>query len=360
MAALVGAKILLVEDDVVILRMMKDILSKDFLVLGEESAEAGLHVLERERVDAVVADQMLPGMLGTDFLQRAAKMQPHAARVLVTASGRITDAQDAINVAKVKRFLQKPFRPDELRRVVGESVHEAAMIQIRDQLVAELKQRNGFLSDAMSLLEEKGKHLQRNLDQRTAAMEDVATKLESLAVRDGLTGTYNHRYFQEALAAEVEDARRRRRGFALVMVDVDQFRAYNLIHGYGEGDVLLRRVAETLGSPGRSSDPETISRFGGDVFAVLLGGADAARATRYAERVLGEIARPPGSNGQPSFRSATASVGIALFPQTAARGEALVDAAMAALERAKRDHGGNCLVIGPEQAAAEAAAPLLR
>lgn len=348
MAALVGAKILVVEDDTFILRMMRDILSKDFLVLGEESAEAGIHVLERERVDAVVADQMLPGMLGTDFLQRAAQMQPHAARILVTASGRITDAQDAINLAKVKRFLQKPFRPDELRRVVGESVHEAAMTQIRDQLVAELKQRNGVLADALSLLEEKGRHLQRNLDQRNAAVEEVAHKLESLAIRDGLTGTFNHRYLQEALVAELDNARRRRRSFALVLVDVDGFRSYNLTHGYAEGDVLLRRIAEAMASPPKSGDNELVARFGGDIFAAILSGADVQRAQRYADRVLREIARVPGSQHNPSLKSATASAGVAMFPGAGERAETLIDAATQAVERAKRDHGGNCSVLCPQ------------
>lgn len=349
MAAQVGAKILLVEDDVFILRMMRDILSKDFLVLPAESAEVGVSILEKERVDAIVADQMLPGMLGTDFLQRAATMQPHAARVLVTASGRVTDAQDAINLAKVRRFLQKPFRPDELRKVVGESVHEAAMIQIRDQLVAELKQRNGVLSEALGLLEEKDRLLRRNLEQRTSALEDIAQRLESLAVRDGLTGTFNHRYFQEALSAELENARRRRRSFALVMVDVDGFRSFNLTHGYAEGDVLLRRVSEALISPPRAGVEEIVARFGGDVFAVILPGADAELARRYTERVVKEVARAPGSERVTSNRTATVSAGVALFPDSAVTEEAMVDTALALVERAKRELGGSAFLIAPAQ-----------
>lgn len=358
MAAQVGAKILLVEDDPFILRMMRDILSKDFLVHGADSAEAGLAILEKERVDAIVADQMLPGMLGTDFLRRAATLQPHAARVLVTASGRITDAQDAINLAKVKRFLQKPFRPDELRRVIGESIHEAAMQQIRDQLVAELKQRNGVLSEALGLLEEKDRLLRRSLDQRSAAVEELGQRLESLAVRDGLTGTFNHRYFQEALTAELENARRRRRTFAVVLADLDGFRSYNLTHGYAEGDVLLRRVAEALASPPRAPLGELVARLSEDVFAVILPNADAGTARQYGERIVREVARPAGSDQGVGARGATLSAGIALFPETASTEDGLLDAARGLVERAKRELGGNgCLLALPRVLEAGRSAP---
>lgn len=334
----VGAKVLLVEDEVFILRMMRDILSKDFTVLGETSAEAGLEILKRERVDAVVADQMLPGMVGVELLQRASQLQPHAARVLVTASGRVSDAQDAINVAKVRRFLSKPFRPDELRRVVGEAVHEAALVSIRDQLVQELKSRNGVLAEALSMLEARDKVLQRDLEQRTAAFTQIAEKLETLAVRDGLTGTFNHRYFQEALAAEVQNARRRRRGLAVVMVDVDCFGHFNREHGYSEGDVLLQRVAEALVSPSKEGEMEIACRYGADVFAVILPGADLPRAQRYAERVVKEIG---GGRDPASPRNATVRAGVALFPSHGATAAELIDAAGKAVETAKTEYGGN-------------------
>src|SRR5512140_2713837 len=165
---LVGAKVLLVEDEVTLMQMMRETLSKDFTVFGETTAELGIQLLSKERVDAVIADQMLPGMVGTDFLQKAARLQPRAERILVTASGRVADAQDAVNLAKVRRFLGKPFHPDELRRVVGEAVHEGALVAIREQLVQELEARNGVLSEAVAMLEARDRALERDLAQRTS------------------------------------------------------------------------------------------------------------------------------------------------------------------------------------------------
>ena len=332
MSGSVGAKVLLVEDEEPLLRMMRDILSADFTVFGETSAEAGLAVLERERVDAVVADHMLPGMTGLDLLQKTMVLQPHAARLLVTASGRISDAQDAINLGKVKRFLSKPFHPQDLRRAVGEAVHEVALASIREQLVKELKDRNGYLSEALRLVESRGKVMERVLEHRTQELHDLVSTLEGLAVRDGLTGTYHHRYFQEALAAELERARRNRKTTALVMVDVNGFRAFNREHGYSAGDALLRRVVEVLPSPDRDASGEEIAaRFAADTFAVILGGADADAARRYCDRVEREVSKAAGSAPPAPWSGATVRTGFAVFPADAGTAEQLVEAARRAL-----------------------------
>ncbi len=330
----IGAKVLLVEDEEPLLRMMRDILSADFTVFGETNAEAGLAVLERERVDAVVADHMLPGMTGLDLLQKAMTLQPHAARLLVTASGRISDAQNAINLGKVKRFLSKPFHPADLRRAVGEAVHEVALASIRDQLVKELKERNGFLSETLRLVESRGKVMERDLEQRGREIQDLVSKLEGLAIRDGLTGTYNHRYFQEALAEELQAARRHRQNVALVMVDVNGFRAFTRDRGYSAGDAVLRRVAEALPLPpreGETSDQEIAARFAADTFAVVLPRSDAEAARGYCERVQHELSKGAGSGPATPWAGATVRTGFAVFPADGGAPEQLVEAALRAV-----------------------------
>jgi len=306
----------------------------------------------------VIADQMLPGMVGTDFLQKAARLQPRAERILVTASGRVADAQDAVNLAKVRRFLGKPFHPDELRRVVGEAVHEGALVAIREQLVQELEARNGVLSEAVAMLEARDRALERDLAQRTSAFEDLAQKLEMLSVRDGLTGVFNHRYFQEALAAELERARARRRPVALVMFDIDRFHEFNRMHGYAEGDALLRRVVTALALPLGGSEPEIAARYAADTFAVILRGADLARAQKYAERVVLGVAHPPGS-GAAKFSSATIRAGIAIHPAHGDGSEALIASARRALEEAKRHFGGNRAVVTAADTPSAVTSPLL-
>jgi diguanylate cyclase (GGDEF)-like protein len=313
MGALVAASVLVVEDDPEILRMMKQVLSRDFVVHTAASGEEALQLLRTERFHAVVSDHMLPAMTGVDLLRQVAALQPDAARVLVTASSRMDTAQDAVNVAKVKRFLTKPFRTAELIATVGEAIHEAALIQIKAQLVQELKQRNTDLSKAVSSLE--------------ARDEGLSRRLEQLALRDTVTGLFTHRFLQETLAAERARAQRTRASFSLVMLDVNDFRGFNREYGFAEGDLLLRRVAGLL------SAWELSARYGADRFAVILPGADAAGAEQVAGSIraaAGVLARDPQSPGPFTLR-----VAVATWPVDGDDEEAMIAAVQRALAAAR-------------------------
>ncbi len=318
MGVLVAASVLVVEDDAEILRLMKQVLSRDFVVHTAASGEEALQILRTQKVHAVVSDHMLPTMTGVDLLREAATLQPDAARVLVTASTRMDTAQEAVNVAKVKRFLTKPFRTAELIATVGEAIHEVALTQIKTQLVQELKDRNSVLSRAVNALE--------------ARDADLSHKLEQLVLRDPVTGLFTHRYFMEALSAERARSQRTRGSFSLVLFGVDAFRTFNREYGYAEGDHLLRRVARLL------VPLETAARYGGDRFAVLLAGVgrEGARATAEQVRAQAEtLAQSPDSPGH-----FTLSAGVVTFPDQGEDEEELVDAAERALIEAKRA-GGN-------------------
>lgn len=300
MAERVAAKVLVVEDDPAILRLMQQVLAQDFAVFTAASGEDALAILRAERVHAVVADQMLPGIVGVELLRQVAVQQPHAARILVTASSRVEDAQDAINVAKVKRFLTKPFRTGELLATVGEAVHEAALVEIKTQLVAELKERNS--------------HLSRTLESLEVRDQGLLKKLEGLAFRDGLTSLFTHRYFQEALSAELARVRRRSRSLALLFADVDGFRQYNLARGYAEGDALLL--------------PQT----------------ERPRALETAERLRAGVERLE----LPGRARVTMTVSVALFPEHGGSEQALIQAGERALREAKAAGGNRVVLAVPE------------
>lgn len=324
MGVRVAATVLVVEDEPEILRLMKQVLSRDFAVHTAQSAEEALQILKTEPVHAIVSDHMLPVMTGVEFLRQAATLQPDAARVLVTASTRVDTAQEAINIARVRRFLTKPFRANELLATVGEAVHEVAVAKIKTELVRELKGRNDELSRAIATLE--------------ARDNDLSSRLEGWAFRDGVTGLYSHRYFQEALSAELARARVGRRDLALLMVDVDQFRAWNREYGFAEGDLLLRRLAAVF------STGEACSRYGSNRFAALLPGLAREAALGVAQKIRGTVESLGAGADVPG--PVTVRVGVAMFPEDAADEPALIDAAEAALLEA-RQRGGNCVVGVP-------------
>jgi diguanylate cyclase (GGDEF)-like protein/PAS domain S-box-containing protein len=172
-------------------------------------------------------------------------------------------------------------------------------------------------------------------------------KLEALATEDGLTGLANRRRFDERLAEEWARAQRERTPLALLIVDLDHFKAYNDAYGHVAGDSGLRAVARILAEEaGRPGD--LAARYGGEEFALLLPNTDSAGCNRIGERVrsaLRKTAIPHALN--PPFHMVTASLGGAVCRPGSERSDGpttLVEAADRALYAAK-DHGRDRLVM---------------
>ncbi len=177
-------------------------------------------------------------------------------------------------------------------------------------------------------------------------------KLEQQSRTDGLTGLYNHRFFQERLAAEIARAQRFEKPLTLLMIDVDNFKEFNDAFGHPQGDRLLKSLADLLLAQTRAQ-VDVVARYGGEEFVVLLletGGGDAAAA---AERIQDSVeGQRPGLAVAEAIRTATqeqmfdtaagkaggvtVSVGVATFPDHASTGDQLVANADKALYLAKR------------------------
>ncbi|MGD9906692.1 MAG: diguanylate cyclase [Vicinamibacterales bacterium] len=131
-------------------------------------------------------------------------------------------------------------------------------------------------------------------------------------VRDALTGLYNRGYFDEILPRAVAHAARYQEPLSLLLVDTDHFKTINDSHSHMVGDRVLKLVADTLSEHARAAD--TVCRFGGDEFIVILSSADASAATRFAERFRRRL-RERVNAAAPVLPVAavTATVGIATF-----------------------------------------------
>jgi diguanylate cyclase (GGDEF)-like protein len=156
-----------------------------------------------------------------------------------------------------------------------------------------------------------------------------------MSVRDGLTGVYNRRYFNDRLASEFAYAIRHRTPLCVILGDIDHFKVINDTHGHAVGDLVLRRVAGELQASVRTED--LVARFGGEEFVVMTRGIDAEGAKAFAERIRAIIARAV-INAESTRVPVTMSLGVA-HTQNAPdvnTADMLIESADVALYAAKR------------------------
>ncbi|MFA5140596.1 MAG: GGDEF domain-containing protein [Elusimicrobiota bacterium] len=165
-------------------------------------------------------------------------------------------------------------------------------------------------------------------------------ELQIRSVTDGLTGAYSHAYLQEMLSIEIDRSRRTGRPLSVVMMDIDDFKKINDMHGHLFGDQVLKEVTEAVSMNIRQHD--VLGRYGGEEFLVIMPGTEPDVAAKVAGRVCRAVARAwvrdkreaPGA----ALVRVTLSGGVATFPGTgSATPTALIEAADRRLYAAKRE-----------------------
>ena len=171
-------------------------------------------------------------------------------------------------------------------------------------------------------------------------------KTRRLAITDGLTGLYNHRYFAKSLRKELKRAKRNDRPLSVIIFDVDHFKHFNDTNGHLEGNEVLKGVARVMKQALRNVD--ILARYGGEEFAIILPDTDKKQGLDIAQRICHQMEQETfaGAETQP-LKRITLSAGIASYPHDARKENSLTNRADKALYIAK-EQGRNRAIPFPD------------
>jgi diguanylate cyclase (GGDEF)-like protein len=253
--------------------------------------------IEEELPDLVVMDVAMPGIDGFELCRRI-RQHPAMQFTPIIFVTRKDDVEQRVRGLEVggNDYIGKPFEPKEL--------------------VARVRS-----------------HLMR------------LANLREMAIRDGLTRCFNHKFFRMRLDQEVARARRYGHGLAAAMIDVDHFKTINDTHGHPAGDLVLAHLANVIVASLRATD--VVARYGGEEFSVCMVHASAKEAAivcdRLRERVAAHQFALPSDRAETQL-TVTVSIGIAELSHSAESWMSLIQRADRALYAAK-ERGRNRVVV---------------
>ena len=264
-------KVLAAEDNPVFQSMLRAMLTKwgYDAIITRDGTQAWEQLQSEDPPQMAILDWMMPGMDGVEVCRRvrAAAREPYIYLLLLTARNDARDLVEGMD-AGADDYLTKPFNAHELR------VRLRAGRRILD--------------------------LQREL---VAAREELRIR----ASHDSLTGMLNRGCILETLHKELARAGRERQPLAVLIIDLDRFKLVNDTRGHLAGDAVLREATQRIRGAIRRYD--SLGRYGGEEFLVVLPGCTGAAARQQAERIREAVASAPFSPGGEPF-AVTCSIGL--------------------------------------------------
>lgn len=244
-------KILIVDDVPANIKILGELLKKQYKILVASNAQKALQIVRNESPDLVLMDVMMPEMDG--FITcKTLKSQPETADIPLIFITALNETEDIVKGfgAGGQDYITKPFNPPELFA--------------RIQTHLELKKSR--------------EHLQR-----------YARKMEKFAKTDYLTNLMNRRCMLERMQEEVMRCQRHRNRFSIAIVDIDNFKRINDTYGHDCGDQVLRQFASILKDNVRLVD--LVSRWGGEEFILMFPETDIQGADTACEKIRSIVAR---------------------------------------------------------------------
>jgi len=314
------ATILIVDDEVQNRKLLEALLRPEgYLTLSVGGGGEALAAIAQRAPDLILLDVMMPGMDGYQVagILKASRATASIPIIMLTAINDHAARLAGLN-AGAEDFLTKPFDRVELS------------LRVRNML--RLKALNDFFQAHSAVLEQQVQASTTEVQRLGTANES----LEYLSLHDGLTDLANRRLFDRYLADQTAIARRHQRPLALILCDVDSFKAYNDHYGHQAGDECLKQIAGALRTCCRRP-ADLAARHGGEEFALILPDTElnsAAQIGEAARNAVAELKIPHQYSRASSYASISGGVAV-LGCDGSMTDEQLTAAADGALYQAK-------------------------
>ena len=302
--------ILVADDELAIRSLVGELLTDEgHVVTLAEDGEDALEKFKKEWHEIVFSDIRMPKMTGIELLGEIKKMTELTQFIIMTSHASVDNSIAALKKGAFD-YILKPF--DDLEVVVDAANRAIANLSaIREQ-----------------------QYLLNTLSRQNAELGTLNKKFRELAIRDGLTGLFNHRHGEDRLADEVDRARKFNRDLSLLFIDLDNFKFFNDKHGHLAGDEVLHSLGKLMSGATRDSD--TLARWGGEEFIIIAPETNEQQACHLAETIRKQVAEYafPHADQQP-LGYVSLSIGVATMSDGIANAEQLLKLADKAVYRAK-------------------------
>ncbi len=266
----ITGSILIVDDDPTICKILSKILTEDgHSVDSAYNGKDALKLINIHEYDIIVTDVKMPGALdGMKLLNEINQLKPDTNVIVITGYGSINEAVEFMKSGALD-YIVKPLNHDHLLIVIHKALE-------RKHLIKAARERDYYMK---------------------------------ISLTDALTGLFNRKYFMEALEKEIQLSSRKERICSVMMLDIDDFKYVNDIHGHQCGDSVLREFAVRIQKACRRYD--TIARYGGEEFSIILPGTPVPDAEKVAFRIVSSLGKTPFNGIK---KNITTSIGISSYP----------------------------------------------
>jgi diguanylate cyclase (GGDEF)-like protein len=296
-----NSKILLVEDDKLQAKTTIEYLEKaGHEIVWVENGVSAIKSAKTSPFDLIVLDLVLPDLDGHEVCRWLKNTKDTQDIPIIILSAKGTTKEKVVGLeAGADDYLQKPYDPSELKARIYACL--------------------------------RTKVLQDELRKKNRQLEEVLLQMKTLAMTDQLTGLFNRRYFLSVIEKEFSRTLRYNHPTSCLMIDIDHFKTVNDEYGHNAGDQVLVEMSQIMANCLRKSD--TVARWGGEEFIILLPETPKENALQIASRILTSVSTAKFSSVP---RQITISIGLAGMPEPDIdTSEKLIVAADRALYEAK-------------------------